>query len=125
MNALSFFTREQFERIKEMAEREEILCPNGTPFRKAVKENGNTYEISIFTGRYTFPDAEGDFYICGIYDFNHKSNISAERQLYGGTFSINAEDLSDYENFASRLNNLLLRTPDYTVEEQPIQYTLF
>lgn len=80
MNARDFFSVADYEAIKTARENQEIIKVFDTPFRRTVKVNGNTYTLTVVSGRYVGSD---EYHMSVWHDFNHTGIYS--RQIYGGT----------------------------------------
>ena len=120
MNAALFFSKEAYDRLIEVVEKEEIIKALGTPFKTIIRIRGNTYSIKIFTGRYY---GSGEYYVCSIIDHNYASNEHIDRCVGGESHRVVVSD--GYEKFKESLNEVLRRFPDYTEEEKPLQLSLF
>lgn len=121
MNAASFFNESDYERLKDIVEREEVIECLDTPFRRKHKTNGNSYELTIYTGHYA-PTIYNGAYCCSCwYDYNYKG-IYDSRDIGGGVLKL---VLSTYEEFKKSINNILQKFPDYKESEEPAQIRFF
>ncbi len=118
MNATNFFTESQFNKLKELVAKEEIISLITTPFRKKHKVNGNTYELSISTGRYV---GNNEYHVSIFEDYNFKSKYG--RDIGGGNFI--TVNLNSWNDFKNSINKGLKKFPDYSEDEEPEQISLF
>lgn len=124
MNAASFFNESDYERLKDIVEREEVIRCIDTPFRRCHKENGNTYELTISTGHYHPSIHNGAYHVSMLQSYNFKSEkIDGFRNIGGG--SCPDIDISDFESFTESINGILRKFPDYKESEEPIQMRFF
>lgn len=121
MNATKFFTEETFNRIKADIKQEKILEPYDNPYRKTLKINGNTYELMVCTGRYTYEEAKGQYYTSLWDSYSYKDNYGSRSIGGSAGGSVNIES---YEAFKECVNKRLSQFPDYTEEEQPLQLAI-
>lgn len=120
MNATTFFTEETYKRIKTDIQQEKIITYIDNPYEKEHKTNGNKYKLSIHTGRYTFEEKYGQYYFSLWVDYNYKGPHQS-RNI--GGYSIHPS-LDSYEAFKEDINKSLIKYPDYTEEEQPLQLAI-
>jgi hypothetical protein len=118
MNAATFFTEQQFNKLKELVANEEIISLLTTPFRKQHKINGNTYELSISTGRYV----SSNEYHVSIYE-SHNFQSEYCRNIGGGNYI--TVNLNSWNDFKNSINKGLKKFPDYSEDEEPEQICLF
>ena len=121
MNATTFFTEQQYHRLKQDIAQEKILHPTETPYKHTHKTNGNTYQLMITTGRYTYEAAKGQYYVSLWDDYNYKG-IYDSRNI-GGSNACKLV-LDTFETFKESINNRLSKFPDYKEEEQPLQFAM-
>lgn len=94
MNATTFFTEQQFNKLKELAAKEEIISILTTPFRKKHKINGNSYELSISTGRYR---GNNKYHVTLFEDHNFQCEYG--RDIGGGNYiTVNLNSWNDFKN---------------------------
>ncbi len=118
MNATTFFTEQQFIQLRELVAKEEIISIFTTPFRSKHKINGNTYELSISTGRYV---SNNEYHITIFEDHNCQSQYG--RNIGGGNYIV--ANLNSWNDFKNSINSALKKFPDYSEDEKPEQFCLF
>ncbi len=123
MNAASFFNESDYERLKDIVEREEVINCIKTPFRRRHKENGNTYELIISTGHYHPSIYNGAYFVSCMYDCNLKGE-NGERNIFGGSHFTEI-NLTSFDAFMDCFNSKLKRFPDYKESEEPAQMRFF
>lgn len=111
MNARSFFTEQDFNELKSAwtEKRETGLFDHV----KTVKENGNTYELTLWI----LCDAWGTFRAAGDIYYNYAcKELSDGRSIGGGTYLRVILD-GDYEDFLDGINYTLEKFPDFKMPE--------
>jgi hypothetical protein len=122
MNAKDFFSLNDYEKLLDIYQKQIVVSITDTPFRKTVKENGNTYSFAISTGHYVPTVFNGAYHITGFYDFNHQCKYQSQsRDVYGGTMR---PDMESYDAFFESINKTLKKASDYE-EEQEEQIRFF
>ena len=121
MNASTFFTKQAFECLKADIGKEKIITYIDNPYEHTHKANGNKYKLAIHTGRYTFEEKYGQYYVSLWVDYNYKGIYDSRNQ---GGYSMHPS-FDSYEAFKESINQSLRQYPDYIEEEQPIQMSLF
>lgn len=121
MNATTFFSREQFERLKADIQAHKVIDPCKSEYGKQVKVNGNTYTLRIHASFFNFGNHE--YFYSMWYDYNYPG-IYSSRNIGGGTGG--TPDISSWDNFCQYVNDHLRRYPDFT-EPKPTfeQLSLF
>lgn len=121
MNASTFFTEDMFNRLKKDVIAKKVFRITETPYRKKIKTNGNTYELSISASHYVFGDRE--YFVSGNISHSY-TNENGYRDIGGGNYL--TVNLENYYAFKTGINKTLQRFPDYTPEEYyPEQLSLF
>lgn len=118
MNATTFFTEQQFNNLKELIAKEETISSLDTPFRKLHEVNGNTYELTVLTGRYV---NSNEYYFSIYEDHNFKGEYG---RVIGGGNCVTV-NLNSWADFKECINKCLKKSPDYTEDEEPQQISLF
>lgn len=121
MNASTFFTESMYHQLKQDIAEQKALPIRETPYTRAIKVNGNRYELSITAGHYAIGNHE--YYFSLWHDYNYKNNRGS-RDIGGG--SGGQINLDSYEAFTDKINSLLKKFPDYTEPVfEPVQLSLF
>lgn len=125
MNAASFFNESDYERLKDIVDREEVINCIETPFRRKHKENGNIYELTISTGYYHPSIYNGAYRITCMDSYNYKSEKTEDFRNIGGSSHFVDINLTSFDAFMDCINSGLRRFPDYKESEEPIQMRFF
>lgn len=120
MNAASFFNESDYERLRDIVDREEVINCIETPFRRSHKENGNIYELTISTRHYQY---DGAYHVSCMYNCNLKGK-NGERNIFGGSHFTEI-NLTSFDAFMDCFNLALKRFPDYKEREEPAQMRFF
>lgn len=112
MNASTFFTEDQFIRLRKDIRAKKILPHTETPYRKVVKVKGNKYELMITTGHYVIGNKE---YYTSLWHNESYTDKNGQRQMSGGTGG--GIVLDSYQAFLTEINKRLRLFPDFTEEE--------
>ena len=83
MNAASFFNESDYERLKDIVDREEVINCIETPFRRRHKENGNIYELTISARHYQY---DGAYHVSCMYNCNLKGKKRREEHFRRQSF---------------------------------------
>ena len=116
MNAKTFFTEEQFNRLK--ADIAEQRITRIDEYQHQHRVNGNTYKVTIYTSRYSF--GNHDFFVSCWVDYNYPGPYQS-RNIGGGNSTVPSFD--SWQAFRDSINKTLSRFPDYTPEEEEFYQT--
>lgn len=125
MNASSFFSRDDYERLRDIVERKEVINCIETPFRRSHKENGNSYELCISTRHYHPSIHNGAYFVSCMDSYNYKSKTVDDFRNIGGSSHFVDINLTSFDAFMDCINSGLRRFPDYKESEEPAQIRFF
>ena len=120
MNCTTFFPETMFHQLRQDVSSKKVVSITNSPYRKKIKVNGNTYELSISTGHYL---VSGEYYVSGWVDHAY-TNLYGHRDIGGGNYL--KVVLDSYQSFKDAVNAILSRYPDYKEEAfEPYQMAWF